>query len=43
VTAENILALHRERRRDLGRPKKKGPKIGEGGVLVASGAPAPNR
>ena len=39
VTAENILALHRERRRDLGRPKKKGPKVGEGGVLVASGAP----
>jgi hypothetical protein len=43
VTAENILALHRERRRDLGRPKKKGPKVGEGGVLVASGAPAPHR
>ena len=43
VTAENILALHRERRRDLGRPKKKGPRIGEGGVLVASGAPAPHR
>jgi len=43
VTAENILALHRERRRDLGRPKKKGPKVGEGGVLVANGAPAPNR
>ncbi|HEV8436012.1 MAG TPA: hypothetical protein VGR95_21570 [Thermoanaerobaculia bacterium] len=43
ITAENILALHRERRRDLGRPKKKGPKIGEGGVLVASGAAAPNR
>ena len=39
VTAENILALHRERRRDLGRPKKKGPKIGEGGMLVASGTP----
>jgi hypothetical protein len=43
VTAENILVLHRERRRDLGRPKKKGPKVGEGGVLVVSGAPAPNR
>ena len=43
VTAENILALHRERRRDLGRPKKKGPKIGEGGVLVANGAPARHR
>jgi len=43
VTAENILALHRERRRDLGRPKKKGPKVGEGGVLVVNGAPAPNR
>lgn len=35
VTAENILALHRERRRDLGRPKKKGPRIGEGGVPKA--------
>jgi len=43
VTAENILAIHRERRRDLGRPKKKGPKVGEGGVLVVNGAPAPNR
>ncbi|HEX3583482.1 MAG TPA: hypothetical protein VH087_17050 [Thermoanaerobaculia bacterium] len=43
ITAENIIALHRERRRDLGRPKKKGPKIGEGGLLVATGAPAPNR
>jgi hypothetical protein len=43
VTAENILALHRERRHDLGRPKKKGPKIGEGGVLVTTGAPAPHR
>lgn len=43
LTAENILALHRERRRDLGRPKKKGPRIGEGGVLVATGAPAPLR
>jgi len=43
VTAENILALHRERRHDLGRPKKKGPKIGEGGLLVSNGAPAPNR
>jgi uncharacterized membrane protein YdfJ with MMPL/SSD domain len=32
VTAENIVALHRERRRDLGRPKKSGPKVGEGGV-----------
>ena len=43
VTAENILALRRERRRDLGRPKKKGPRIGEGGVLVATGALSPNR
>ena len=43
ITAENILALHRERRRDLGRPKKKGPKIGEGGVLIANGTPAPHR
>ena len=43
VTAENILALHRERRRDLGRPKKKGPRVGEGGVLIANGAPAPHR
>ena len=34
VTAENILALHRERRRDLGRPRKKGPKVGEGGVPI---------
>jgi hypothetical protein len=40
VTAENIIAIHRERRRDLGRPKKKGPKVGEGGVLVTTGAPA---
>jgi hypothetical protein len=39
ITAENILALHRGRRSDLGRPKRKGPRVGEGGILVSNGAP----
>jgi hypothetical protein len=43
VTAENILTLHRERRHDLGRPKKKGAKVGEGGILVSNGSPAAGR